>query len=82
VDTVIDLEIEHVARTEIETANTVGDLRRALEDVRIPDAALIMDATTGCMDVPLDDYTPEDLVAGVTPTEHREIVVLSIEWDL
>lgn len=76
------LDIEHVARVEVETVNTVGELRAKLADSRIPDYALIMDATVGCMDVPLEDYTPEDLVAGVTPTEHREIVALSIEWGL
>lgn len=78
-----DIEIEHVARAEVTATATVGDLRTALNDARLPDAAEVVWAEISHVDVPADnDYTLESLTSGVPLSEHRHVVTLNLEWEL
>lgn len=74
-------EIESVKRARLEPHASVGALRRALADERIPDEASIIYAEMSHYHASDDDYTVADFEAGMPPTETVFTVEFVIEWE-
>ena len=78
----MSIDIESIKRAVITTpGTTVGDLRAALEDARIPDAAEVMDVTFGCEHVERQDYCFADFAAGTPLVDHTTHMTVLLEWE-
>ena len=75
-------EIESLKRATVQTeGTTAGDVRRALEDARIPDYADILDMQFGCDHIEREEYTVADFEANEPTVKHEAYITLILEWE-
>jgi hypothetical protein len=76
-----DLDIQSVRRVDCDLRSTVGELRAALSDSRIPDDAKVIFIDLSHVADGAATYTMDDFMADRPVFEHYNSINLVIEWE-